>query len=77
MLKDRPANDDTILLPLGEFNPSLAFDSRQMPCKRLLQHLPCSKAEFLEVIPSYLREATAPQEARFLEDVLELIDRFG
>ena len=44
---------------------------------KLLQHLPCSKAEFLEVIPSYLREATAPQEARFLEGVLELIDRFG
>jgi len=43
----------------------------------LLNELPCSKAEFLEAIPYYLRDGTAPEEGRYLDDVLELISEFG
>ncbi|MCG8550680.1 MAG: AAA domain-containing protein [Desulfobacterales bacterium] len=39
-----------------------------------LEHMPCSKAEFLEYIPSYLRGATLGVEGKFLVDVLEIIN---
>lgn len=39
-----------------------------------LEYRPCSRAEFLEYIPSYLRQATSPEEGRYLEDVLEVIN---
>ncbi|OUS12306.1 hypothetical protein A9Q89_06485 [Gammaproteobacteria bacterium 53_120_T64] len=44
----------------------------------LLNHLPCSKAEFLEHIPGYLRTGTAVDEGKeYLQPVLELIADFG
>jgi hypothetical protein len=39
-----------------------------------LEHLPCSKAEFLEYIPYYLRNSTNTTKGRFLENVLEIIN---
>lgn len=38
-----------------------------------LEHLPCSQSEFLELIPSYLRQATSADEGQFLKNVLEII----
>ena len=44
----------------------------------LLSKLPCSKAEFLEYIPEYLRQGTNVEEAKyFLDEVLELIADYG
>ncbi len=39
----------------------------------LLEHLPTSKAEFQEFVPSYLRSGTITYEAKFLDDVLGII----
>jgi hypothetical protein len=39
----------------------------------LLKHLPCSKAEFLENIPAYLRTGTSVDEAKLLDPVLKII----
>lgn len=40
----------------------------------ILYHLPCSKSEFLECIPPYLRKGTAIEEARkYLDPVLNLV----
>lgn len=39
----------------------------------LLEHLPTSKAEFQEFVPSYLRTGTITYEAKFLDDVLSII----
>lgn len=39
----------------------------------LLELQPTSKAEFQEFVPSYLRTGTATYEAKFLDDVLEII----
>jgi len=39
-----------------------------------MEHLPCSKAEFLEYIPYYLRNSTNATEGLFLENVLEIIN---
>lgn len=43
----------------------------------LVQHRPCSKAEFLETIPAYLRSGTAALEGEFLDVVLDLIANYG
>jgi very-short-patch-repair endonuclease len=40
----------------------------------LLEYTPTSKTEFLEMIPSYLRQATEPAEGRFLDQVFEIIN---
>lgn len=39
----------------------------------LLEQLPCSKAEFLESIPTYLRTGTSIDEAKLLDPVLRII----
>lgn len=39
----------------------------------LLEHLPCSKSEFLENIPAFIRTATSSSEAKLLEPVLKII----
>lgn len=46
---------------------------RQDMLDALLEHLPCSKAEFLENIPTYLRTGTSVDEAKLLEPVLRII----
>ncbi len=44
----------------------------------ILHHLPCSKADFLELIPGYLRTGTNVKEAQeYLGDVLEIVKDFG
>lgn len=43
----------------------------------LLHAMPCSKAEFLEVIPEYLREGTSANEGEYLDDVLHLISNYS
>ena len=39
----------------------------------ILQHMPCSKSEFLEYIPRYLRIDTDSREGKYLEQVLKII----
>lgn len=39
-----------------------------------IEYLPCSKQEFLEYIPPYLRKSTSSSEAVFLDTVLEIIN---
>jgi len=44
----------------------------------ILHHLPCSKADFLEMIPGYLRTGTNVKEAqKYLGDVLEIVKDYG
>lgn len=44
----------------------------------LLNHMPCSKAEFLEYIPAYLRTGTDKHEGKeYLQKALDLIAGFG
>lgn len=43
----------------------------------LLHYRPCSKAEFLETIPAYLRLGTEKSEGEFLEDALNIIAEYG
>jgi len=43
----------------------------------LLNFKPCSKADFLESIPAYLRHGTAAAEGEYLDSVLELIADYG
>lgn len=40
----------------------------------LLEYQPTNKVEFLEYIPSYLRQATAPNEGIYLEQVFEIVN---
>ena len=40
----------------------------------LLEYMPTSKSEFLEMIPSYLRKATEADEGRYLDQVFEIIN---
>jgi superfamily I DNA and/or RNA helicase len=40
----------------------------------LLEYRPISKAEFLELIPPYLRQSTNASEGRFLDEILEIIN---
>jgi len=39
----------------------------------ILEQLPCSKAEFLEYIPGYLRMGTSEEEGVYLERILDLV----
>jgi very-short-patch-repair endonuclease len=39
-----------------------------------LEYLPVDKSEFLEFMPSYLRQSTSSNEGKFLESVLEIIN---
>jgi very-short-patch-repair endonuclease len=51
---------------------------RQEMIDALLEHLPCSKAEFLELIPAFLRTGTSSDEATlFLDPVLKLVGDFA
>lgn len=40
----------------------------------LLEYMPINRAEFLELIPSYIRSATSSEEGKFLDQVLEIIE---
>jgi len=49
---------------------------RSAMLEALLQFEPCSKAEFLETIPEYLRTGTDASEGQYLEGVLEIISNY-
>ena len=38
----------------------------------LLEFRPATKSEFVEMLPLYLRQATCPQEGRYLDQVLRI-----
>ncbi|MCU0836618.1 MAG: DUF4011 domain-containing protein [Chromatiaceae bacterium] len=40
----------------------------------LLEFRPATKGEFVEMLPLYLRQATCPQEGRYLDQVLRIIE---
>jgi hypothetical protein len=40
----------------------------------LLEFLPVTKSEFVEMIPLYLRQATSPSEGKYLDQVLRIIE---
>jgi very-short-patch-repair endonuclease len=77
-LKDRLVkyNNEVIKhdLPMTDDHKRLL---RPAMMQALLHKLPCSKAEFLECIPGYLRLGTAPEEGQYLDEVLGLIGEFG
>lgn len=48
---------------------------RSAMIEALAEHQPCSRSEFVELIPKYLRDATEPKEAhRFLDSILSIIE---
>ncbi len=47
---------------------------RPLMLKALLEYAPTNKVEFLEVIPSYLRQATDGVEAKYLDQVFDIIN---
>lgn len=61
-------------------SPSTSDDQRLLRpsmLDALLDSQPCSKAEFLEMIPQYLRNGTNPEEGQYLDKVLEIITDYG
>jgi len=50
---------------------------RRVLLNSLLEHQPCSKGEFLEMIPMYLRSGTAASQGRYIEDVCKIIADYG
>ncbi|ORJ60305.1 DUF4011 domain-containing anti-phage protein Hhe [Geothermobacter hydrogeniphilus] len=61
-------------------NPHIKPDQRLLRpamLKSLLFHLPSSKGEFLELIPSSLRLGTAAEEGKFIGPVCEIIADYG
>ncbi|WP_220719123.1 DUF4011 domain-containing anti-phage protein Hhe [Agarivorans litoreus] len=58
-------------LPKGDISKGLL---RPAMLEALLDAQPCSKAEFVECIPEYLRLATHKSEGKYLDQVLELIE---
>ena len=60
--------------PMTERNERLLRDDM---LDALLDKLPTSKVEFQEVIPAYLRTATAVAEAKFLDRVLSIISDYA
>ena len=47
---------------------------RHSMLEALLEYKPTSKVEFLEIIPSYIRQATEAVEGRYLEQIFEIIN---
>jgi len=82
-------NEISLLERLQEFDQSViqkqypdTDDNRRLlrdsMIEAILHHLPCSKSEFLELIPGYLRSGTESNEAKqFLEPVLEIVADYG
>ena len=40
----------------------------------LIEYMPTSKVEFLEMVPSYIRQATAAAEGKYLDQVFEIVN---
>jgi len=59
-----------VIYPNTETNQRLL---RAEMLQALLEHKPCSKAEFLQNIPAYLRVGTSTDEAKLLDPVLRII----
>jgi hypothetical protein len=75
-LRDRLiAFGNSIVSPKTESSDSSLL--RPAMLEALLQFLPCSKAEFFEVIPGYLRAGTSANEGEYLDEVLEIISEYA
>lgn len=77
-LKERLLELDQLVIRVA--SPDTTEDNRLLRpamLEALLSHLPCSKAEFLEVIPQYLREGTSPAEGKHLDRVLQVISEYA
>jgi len=42
-----------------------------------IEYMPCSKSEFLEYMPPYLRKSTSAKEGQFLDNILEIINVYA
>jgi len=42
-----------------------------------IEYMPCSKSEFLEYMPPYLRKSTCAKEGQFLDNILEIINVYA
>jgi very-short-patch-repair endonuclease len=78
-LRDRLTEfNENIILPQYTNADESTHLLRPPMLNALLNLLPCSRAEFLEVIPAYLREGTSrPEALAYLDEVLGLIADYG
>lgn len=77
-LRDRLlAFNEAHIKPIFPDTPEEKRLLRQDMVDALLEHLPCSKAEFLELIPAFLRTGTSTEEAKLLEPVLKLVSDYA
>ena len=67
---------DTICKEQPEVEPEKQL-LRKALLDSLLAHQPCSKGEFLELIPMHLRRGTAASQGRYIEPVCKLIADYG
>jgi very-short-patch-repair endonuclease/DNA polymerase III delta prime subunit len=74
-LKDKLLHfDEKVIRSQFPDTPEHARLLRPAMLEALLEYQPTNKVEFLEYIPSYLRQATAPNEGVYLEQVFEIIN---
>lgn len=66
-------NEEVILREFPE-TPANKRLLRPAMLEALLEFTPTSKYEFLEAVPSYLRQATEGREGKFIEQVFEIIN---
>jgi very-short-patch-repair endonuclease len=66
--------DEKVIRPRFPDTPEHSRLLRPAMLEALLEYQPTNKVEFLEYIPSYLRQATAPNEGVYLEQVFEIIN---
>jgi len=73
-LKEKLIKYDLEITKNSELNiPENGKLLRPAMLEALMEYLPTSKSEFLEVIPFYLREATASGQGHYLEAILDII----
>jgi superfamily I DNA and/or RNA helicase/very-short-patch-repair endonuclease len=74
-LKDKLLHfDANVIRPRSSGTSEHARLLRPAMLEALLEYQPTSKVEFLEYIPSYLRQATAPEQGAYLDQVFEIIN---
>ena len=69
----RKFDQEVILNELPD-TPSSKRLLRPAMLEALLEYTPTSQSEFLELIPAYLRQSTAPEEGAYLDQVFEIIN---
>ncbi len=74
-LKDRLLHfDEHVIQARHPGAPEYSRLLRPAMLEALIEYQPTSKSEFLEYIPSYLRQATAPEQGIYLEQIFEIIN---